>query len=198
MRRMLYVAVVLWAAAIVPVNAEDLAAGLGFRGGAGTDITFGGLAFGGGISKLFLSNIEGGLVFYYGSFTEQSSNGVNSYTDVTKIVAFGAFANYLWGYSRDRGGFYLVGGVGLAYLGINWEESSPTDTSLGTLLPGGGSKTTFDGSTGGTLVNLGVGYALAGGLDARFEVPIVIAFGGTGGASSIIPLFALTVGYRFP
>jgi hypothetical protein len=197
MKRLLCIATAAFFSMAPSVGAQDITAGLGLRGGAGTDIGFGGVAFGGGVNKLFLNNLEVGLVFYYGSFTETSSNGTNDYTDITKITAFGAFLNYLYGYHRDQGGFYLVGGVGVAYLGLNWEESSPTDTSLGTLLPGGGSKTTFDGSTGGTLFNVGVGYAIPGGLDIRFEVPVVIAIGNTGGASAVIPLFTLTGGYRF-
>lgn len=196
MRRVYCVAFVLVVAAAVSLGGEDLAAGIGFRGGAGADITFSGVAFGGGVNKLFLSNLEGGLVFYYGSFTSTSNNGFNDYTDITKVIAFAAMLNYLYGYNRDQGGFYLVAGVGLAYLGVNWEESSPTDSSLGTPLPGGGSKQTVDASTGGTILNVGAGYALAGGLDARLEVPIVIAFSTTGGASTIIPLFTLTIGYR--
>jgi hypothetical protein len=197
MKRVTCVAIVIFVAAAASVSAEDLAAGLELRGGIGTDITFGGVAFGAGVNKLFLTNLEAGLVFYYGSFKETSNNGSNDYTDTTKVTAFAVFLNYLYGYHPDKGGFYLVGGVGLAYLGVNWEETSPTDTTLGTPLPGGGSKQTFDGSTGGTLFNLGVGYALAGGLDLRFEVPVVVAFGNTGGASTVIPLFTLTGGYRF-
>lgn len=177
-------------------SAEGLADGLGFRGGVGADITFSGVAVGAGVNKLFLDQFEGGLVFYYGSFQETSSNGVNTYLDKTQVIALAAQVNYLYGYNRDRGGFYLLAGVGIAYLGINWEESSPTDTSLGTPLPGGGSKQTFEGSVGGTILALGAGYAIAGGLDVRLEVPIVIAFSSAGGASTIIPLFTLTAGYR--
>jgi len=196
MKRLRFCMLFVFFAAALSVGAQDIAAGLGVRGGVGSDITFGGLAFGGGVNKLFLDTLEVGLVFYYGSFTEDSSNGVNDYTDTTKITAFAAFLNYLYGYHRNSSGFYLVGGVGVAYLGVNWEESSPTDTTLGTLLPGGGSKETFDGSTAGTILNVGVGYSIAGGFDLRLEVPVVIAFGNAGGASSVIPLFTLTGGYR--
>ncbi len=177
-------------------GAEGLTSGMGFRGGAGADITFSGVAAGAGINKLFLDQLEVGLVFYYGNFQEKSDNGVNTYTDKTQVIALAAQLNYLYGYSRDKGGLYLVAGVGLAYLGINWEESSPTDTSLGTPLPGGGSKQTFDGSVGGTILTLGAGYSVGGGLDVRLEVPLVITFSPAGGASTIIPLFTLTAGYR--
>ena len=128
---------------------------VGARGGIGADITFDGVAFGAGVNKLFMDQLEVGLVFYYGSFQQTSNNGVNTYVDTTKITALAAFLNYLYGYNRNQGGFYFLAGAGLAYLGVNWEESSKTDPTLGTPLPGGGSKQTFAGSVGGALVSLG-------------------------------------------
>ncbi len=71
----------------------------------------------------------------------------------------------------------MLGGVGLGYLAVDWEERSDTNTSLGTLLSGGGSKQEVSGSLAGALINLGVGYAFDFGLDLRFEVPILFAFG---------------------
>jgi hypothetical protein len=191
------VVIALVLASALSAGAESFSDGLGIRGGIGTDITFGGVAGGAGINKLFDRELEIGLVFYYGSFEETDEEAVNTYVDTTKVTAFAALLNYLYGYHRDEGGFFFLAGVGLAYLGVSWEERSDTDPTLGTLLPGGGSKQTFDGSVGGLLTNLGVGYAFAGGVDVRLEVPIVIAFGDTGGASSVIPLFTLTGGYRF-
>jgi hypothetical protein len=119
----------------------------------------------------------------------------NTYIETTEITAFAAFLNYLYGYQRGQDGFFFIGGVGLAYLGVYWEEKSPDDTSLGTPWTTG-SKQDFEGSLGGTLINPGAGYAFAGGLDIRLEVPVVFAFGDTGGASAIVPLFTLTAGYR--
>ncbi len=178
-------------------GAQDFSQGLGVRGGIGTDITFGGVACGVGVNKLLGEELEIGLQFYYGSFEETDKEAVNTYVDTTKVTAFTALANLLYGYHRGESGFFFLTGVGLGYLGVNWEERSDTDMTLGTLLPGGGSKQTFDGSAGGLILNLGAGYAIPGGMDVRFEVPIVIAIGDTGGASHIIPLFTLTAGYRF-
>jgi hypothetical protein len=186
----------IFLAIALSASAEGPMDNLGVRGGVGADITLSGVAFGAGVNKLFMDQFEVGLVFYYGSFEENSSSGIYTYKDTTQVIALAAQVNYLYGYHRDRGGFYLVGGVGLAYLGINWEESSPNDTSLGTLLPGGGSKQAFDGSVGGTILTLGAGYTIAGGLDVRLEVPLVISFSAAGGASTLIPLFTLTAGYR--
>ncbi len=195
LRRGLCVALLLVVA--FSAKAEALGDGIGIRGGAGTDVTFGGAALGAGVNALFSGNVEIGLVGYYGKFSNTSNNGYHTYDDTTQITAVAAFLNYLYGYRPGQSGWHLVGGVGLAYLGVYWEERSRTDTSLGTLLPGGGSMQDFEGSVGGTLVNLGVGYAFARGLDLRLEVPIVITLGEAGGASRIIPLSTLTLGYRF-
>ena len=193
--RGLLVAVLIVIAAAV--DAAPLGDGIGVRGGIGTDITFGGVAFGAGVNSLFAGQTEIGLVVYYGKFEESTDEGVNTYDETTEVTAFAALVNYLYGYERGRSGWLFVGGVGLAYLGVYWEERSDTDVTLGTLLPGGGSMQDWEGSVGGLLFNLGAGYAFANGLDVRLEVPIVIAFGDTGGASGVIPLFTLTAGYRF-
>jgi hypothetical protein len=79
-------------------------------------------------------------VIYYGKFKETSSNGFNEYDETTEVTAFAAMANYLYGYDMGERGGYFVAGFALAYLGVYWEERSDTDSSLGTPLPGGGSK----------------------------------------------------------
>lgn len=193
-KRLLVVSMLL--ALALSASAQSPLDSIGVRGGIGADFTFDGIAFGGGINKLFMDQFEVGLVFYYGSFQQISSNGVNTYVDTTQTTAVAASVNYLYGYHRNQGGFYLLGGVGIGYLGVNWEESSSTDPTLGTLLPGGGSKEDFGGGAGGALVSLGAGYAIPGGLDVRLEVPLLIAFSQTGGASTVLPMLTITAGYR--
>lgn len=180
------------APAKVPVN-------IGFRGGLGMDIS-GGLAYGlSGNYQLELSGMvtELGVHFYGSSSKTDSTNGVNRYTETTNLLVFGCMANYLLNYSASQPGLFFVGGVGLAAVNVDWTESSPTDTSLGTLLPGGGSKQSINALAGGSVVNLGIGYLFDGGLDLRFEVPTIFVFGTYGKASSVIPTFTLTGGYRF-
>ena len=176
---------------------REVGDGLGVRAGVGADITFAGAAFGAGINHLVLSDLEAGLLIYYGRVEETSNNGFNEYRETTEVTAFAILANYLYGYRPNTDVWYLVGGIGLAYLGVYWEERSDTDTTLGELLPGGGSRDTFEGGVGGTLFNVGAGYAFAGGFDLRLEVPVLLAFGDTGGASGVVPLFTLSAGYRF-
>jgi len=54
-----------------------------------------------------------------------------------------------------------------------------------------------DGSTGGTVFNLGIGKNFSSGLDIRVEIPIIVAFSSPGEASSIVPNLIVTLGYRF-
>ncbi len=175
---------------------REVGDGLGLRAGIGADITFAGVAFGGGINHLIRDDAEAGLVAYYGRFEETTDNGFNEYEETTEVTAVAVLVNYLYGYEAEASAWYLVGGFGLAYIGVYWEETSDTDTSLGELLPDGGSRDTFEGGVGGALFNVGAGYAFANGFDVRFEVPVLLAFGETGGASGVVPLFTLTAGYR--
>jgi hypothetical protein len=181
----------------VGATAESYDSGLGIRAGIGTDITFGGVAFGVGVNYLFLENLEAGVVLYYGSFKETTEETVNTYDETTTITAFAALLNYLYNYSFGENRFFVLAGIGVGYVGVDWEERSDTDSSLGTPLAGGGSKQEVSGGLGGLLTNLGLGYAFDFGLDLRFEVPILFPFGDVGEARTIIPLFTLTGGYRF-
>ncbi len=106
-------------------------------------------------------------------------------------------ANYLFNYSPNFPGTYFVTGIGLTSVEIEWEESSATDVSLGTPLPGGGSMQAEDGTVGGTVFNFGVGRTFTGGLDLRVATPIIVTFSAPGDASSVIPTFTLTAGMRF-
>ena len=60
------------------------------------------------------------------------------------------------------------------------EERSPNDISLGTPLPGGGSKQGADGADGGIIANAGFGFTLGNGFDLRLELPIIFFFRGVG------------------
>jgi hypothetical protein len=172
---------------------------IGIRAGVGTDINLG-LAYGVGVNYLIdlqQNSLELGVVFYGGSFEESTDEGIHTYDETTDVIVFGAEANYLFGYSPGESGIFFLAGTGLAYINAEWEEKSDTDESLGTPLPGGGSMQSAEGSTGGWLFNLGVGGSFKGGLDIRAEIPMVVTFDAPGGSSSVIPLFTITLGYRF-
>ena len=173
--------------------------GVGLRGGAGTDIS-GGIAYGGGINYLFSQDGEGawelGLVGYAGSF-EETTIETNTYVETTDVFAFGVLLNRMVKYLPGRRGAFVVFGIGAGAVSVNWEERSKGDTSLGTQLPGGGSMQSADGTAGGLIVNLGVGYVFSGPLDLRLEAPVIFNSDPPGNSSSVIPTITLTAGVRF-
>lgn len=172
---------------------------IGLRAGVGTDISLG-LAYGGGANYLVSFpnySLELGVILFGGSFEESTVVGIHTYDEKTDLFLFGMMANYLIGYTPNLPGTYFVAGFGLASVGIEWEESSATDVSLGTPLPGGGSMQADDGSGGGTIFNLGVGRTFSGGLDLRVELPVIVSFAAPGEASSVIPTLTVTAGMRF-
>lgn len=174
---------------------------IGIRGGIGTDINLG-LAYGlGGNFLINLPNnnnsLELGVVFFGGSFKESTDEGIHTYEEKTDIFVFGLLANYLIGYTPRQPGLFFITGVGIASISVDWEERSSTDSSLGPPLPGGGSMQSSDGTTGGTVLNLGIGKSFSSGLDIRAELPVIVAFAPPGGASSVVPNLIVTLGYRF-
>jgi hypothetical protein len=140
--------------------------------------------------------LELGLVFFGGSFDE-STDGIHRYEETTDIIVLGALANYLFSYRPRKSGIFYITGIGLALINVEWEERSEGDSSLGTPLPGGGSKQSDDGSSAGAVLNLGIGLGFKNGLDLRVELPLILLFEAPGDASSVAPTFMLTLGYRF-
>ena len=172
---------------------------IGVRAGFGTDVNLG-LAYGLGVNYLLTypqNSLELGIVFFGGSFEESTDEGMHTYDETTDIAVFGVLANYLIGYKPKTSGSFFIAGIGLASVGIEWEERSATDVSLGPLLPGGGSMQSVDGSGGGTVFNLGYGRTFPSGLDLRFELPVIVSFAVPGEASAVIPTFIVTAGLRF-
>ena len=166
----------------------------GVRAGIGTDISFG-IAYGAGFNYRLQENMELGLVLFGGKFSETSDNGFYVYEETTNIFAIAAQANWLFSHRPDETKPFFVAGTGLAFISYEWQESSATDTSLGTPLPGGGSMQSEEGGTGGVIFDVGIGYTFSSPFDLRFEVPIIIPFGIEN--VGVIPLFMLTAGYRF-
>lgn len=174
---------------------------VGLRAGLGTDVNFG-LAYGAGANYLLTlpnnpnNSLELGIILFGGSF-EETTEEFNTYVETTDIFVFGLMANYLIGYQLDQPQTFFIAGIGLASVGVEWEERSDTDVSLGTPLPGGGSKQSEDGSAAGTVFNLGVGRLFESGLDIRLELPVILAFSAPGDAAAVIPTLIATAGIRF-
>jgi hypothetical protein len=165
------------------------------RGGLGTDINLG-LGYGAGLGYKFpYSNFELTAVLFVHS-SEETTEEFHTYTETTDLVVFGIMGNYLFGYSSNEPGFFGIVGFGFSAISVDWEESSPTDISLGTPLPGGGSKQSESGTGGGSIINAGFGYSF-GNLSLRAEFPVIVAFSAPGDAAAVAPTFIVMLGYTF-
>jgi len=190
----IYLLISLLFIVITTYGQTDQKGTFGIRAGIGTDISLG-ISYGAGFNYRMKENMELGMVFFGGKFLETSNNGFNDYDETTNIFALAAQANWLFNYRYNETKPFFIAGTGLAFISYNWEETSATDTSLGTPLPGGGSMQSEEGGTGGVIMNVGIGMTFKGPFDLRFEVPIMVPIGIEN--VSVIPLFMLTVGYRF-
>lgn len=175
--------------------------GYGFRGSLGTDVNLG-LGVGLGLNYLVprdgaANALEVAADFFYANSTESSDNGFNTYDEETWLYVYGLRLNVLMGYAPYQECSYFIAGIGLGAVMVEWEETSATDISLGTLLPGGGSMQDATGSVGATILNVGAGRNFGGSLEGRIELPLLISFSEVGGASAVIPTATVSVGKRF-
>ena len=167
------------------------------RAGAGTDVS-GGVATGAQIGYIFeqaRDAFEVGLVVFGGNF-EEDSEEFYTYHEETQILVIGAIASYLYRYEAMSGP-YFVAGFGVGAISGTWEESSPGDPSLGTPLPGGGSKLEEDFGGAGTVLNFGVGYRFNQKFDLRASVPTIFIPSGDVYGGATVPTFTLTAGFNF-
>lgn len=169
---------------------------MAFRMGLGTDLS-GGLAVGlNGSYHIdtgpFVSEL--GFSLFNANNTYTSNNGFNDYTETTGLTVVGGLANMLFNYQPDSP--FFVAGAGLGLINLTWKETSPTDTSLGTLLPGGGSEQSTDALVAGSVLNVGFGYLFGDNFDLRFEAPMIVVFSAPGNAAAVVPTFTITGGMR--
>lgn len=178
-----------------PLFSQNPNGSFGIRAGLGTDISLG-LGYGIGANYLLPeSKIEIAVVLF-GHTSEETTEEFNTYKETTDLFVFGIMANYLFGYELNERGAYGIIGFGISAISIDWEETSPTDGSLGTPLPYGGSKQSESATGGGSIVNIGGGYSF-GNVSLRAEFPVIISFSAPGEASGVIPTFMITLGYNF-
>ena len=191
----LFISIFLFSSYQNPSFAQDDNGSFSIRGGLGTDIN-GGLGYGFGLGYKFpYSNFELTAVLFAHS-SEETSEDFHTYTETTDLFVYGIMGNYLIGYRDKMPGWFGVVGIGFAAISVDWEESSPTDESLGTPLPGGGSKQSESGTGGGSVINAGFGYSF-GNLSLRAEFPVIFAFSPPGGATGVIPTFIAMLSYTF-
>jgi hypothetical protein len=171
----------------------------GIRAGVGADIS-GGIAGGGQIDYTLFrgpNSFELGALVFGGTFSEDSNNGFNDYFEETTVIAFAAIANYLFRHSLETPGPYFVVGGGVGGFSVSWREESPTDTSLGSPLSGGGSFQEEDGTAGGAILNFGIGQRFNERVDGRIQVPTFFISGGEERSEQIVPTLTVTLGIGF-
>jgi len=144
-----------------------------------------------------LNSLEVALAGFGGTFEEDSNNGFNDYHEETDLVVIGAMANYLFRHGLEASGPYFVLGAGVGAISVSWREESPTDTSLGSPLPGGGSFQEEDGTVGGLILNPGIGHRFSERFDVRAQVPTFFVAEGESRAAQTIPTFTITLGIGF-
>lgn len=192
--------VLICVALAVPGAAYAGKAGLvGVRAGVGTDIE-GGIAYGAQVNYTLFQKtnaIELGLAVFGGSFDEESTEGGNTYFEETNIFVVGAIVNYLFRYDMALDGPYILAGVGVGSISVEWEERSDTDTSLGPPLPGGGSMQSEDASAAGMILNVGLGYRFTEMFDLRVQVPTFFISETDARDGKVVPTLTLTAGLSF-
>ncbi len=171
----------------------------GVRAGIGTDIS-GGIAYGIQINYTLDQNpnaFELGLALFGGKFEEDTDEGIHTYHEETSLFVIGAIANYLFRYALELTGPYFVSGIGVGAISVEWEERSATDTSLGPILPGGGSMQSEDATAAGLILNFGIGHRFNEQFDLRAQVPTFFISGGDERDGKVIPAFTVTAGLNF-
>ena len=143
------------------------------------------------------NSFELGLVGFGNKFTEDSNNGFNDYQEETDVLVIAGIANYLFRHSMANGGPYFVAGAGVGAFAVEWREESPTDTSLGSPLAGGGSFQEEEGTTAGLILNFGIGHRFNEQFDIRAQAPTFFISSGDQRGDQVIPTLTVTLGIGF-
>ena len=145
------------------------------RGSLGFDPVGGGFGFGVGAGYRFDVGVAYNEVladFFYSSSKETSTEGNWEYDYQDWLYIFGVRWDWLFLYTPYENGFYALAGVGFWFGKFEWEETSIyiPDGSDGP--PSGG-----EGSSGGSIFNVGAAWVFAKRWEVRLELPIMISFG---------------------
>jgi len=168
----------------------------GISAAIGTD--FSGLAVGAGASYAWFLKTPGLAIEFAGGFLYHSSeenpteeSASFTYDEETKLGVFHIEANSLLNYYPDVGSAFFVAGLGFVVASVEWKEyETDNATSVRTLYDD------FDGTSSGSLINLGAGYVWKSGLEARLQAPLMF-FWGVENASSTVFALTIQLQYRF-
>jgi hypothetical protein len=177
---------------------------MGIRGGVGTDFEFSGMAYGGGVSYVWMpvgSNraleISADVLVHRSSKVDSDQDSEAYYDENLGVNIFGVKANTLFNYDPDENQAFFIAGAGFGVGSIDYEEWRKPVDSDGKLT---GERTLYDwedGSSGAALLNLGFGYTLGNRTELRAEIPTFIFFNSAGAGGVIVPTISLGLLYRF-
>lgn len=196
MKRLKYLGSVLLISILGATSAFSSDDRVTLRAGIGFPIKGTGSAVMLGAGYMVKPYLEVNGIYLKSTLKESRNNGFNNYNEKTDVTVFGAVANYFHNYNPGQEDFYFITGAGAALIMVEYEESSPTDGSLGVRLPGGGSIDKVDGSTIGLVANIGIGRTLNEKMDIRLEVPVFVQLDPPGDTTGVAVAILLSVGYK--
>jgi hypothetical protein len=167
--------ILLLLAAALP-HAASAQIGVGLRGGAGWDGD-GETVYAGQLELIEFgrwSSVEVGLSALEGGRTEryQGQTGfiTHDYREALQLRGLALTAGLLLGHApKDSRGPYLLLGLGLGPIDVDWRSDSATDPGLGSPSAGGGSFVTEARMIPGAMGTAGLGLRLHRNLDVRAQ-----------------------------
>lgn len=194
--------------ALSPLAAADAVSGqapfrLGLRAGAGLDRT-GELAYGAQIelAEPGPSRSVAVAVGYFSGRSEKryrrtaSWGGIlDEYRENMRVRGGALLATVLFRDAPGARGPYLVAGLGLGPLQVDWIRQSPTDRRLGSPRPEGGSAVWEERLMLGTVLNVGMGQRLHDRFDVRAQLStLVVPSTDVREDLELVPTLVLTTG----
>ncbi|MGE0157934.1 MAG: hypothetical protein AB7T31_00905 [Gemmatimonadales bacterium] len=161
---------------LAPHAVAAQALGGGVRGGAGWD-TRGERVYMGQLEIIEFgqwSSVEVGISALGGGTAEDYQTvrdlRTHDYHEETRVRGLTLTASLLLAHApKDSRGPYLLFGLGLGPIDVDWRADSPTDVTLGSPRPGGGSVRTEDGVMVGTMGTAGIGMRVHRWVDLRAQ-----------------------------
>jgi len=157
-------------------HAASAQVGAGLRGGSGWDrdgeTVYAGqleiVEFGRWSSvEVGLSALEGGRT---GSYQGQTGFITHDYREAMQVRGLALTAGLLLAHApKDSRGPYVLLGLGLGPIDVDWRTDSPTDPTLGSPSAGGGSFTAEAGILVGSMGTAGLGMRLHRNVDVRAQ-----------------------------
>jgi hypothetical protein len=196
MKRKLFVimAVLFILGSVTLLCAEDKIPGdILVRASLGFDPIGGGFGIGAGAGYRFKTPLGYSEVladFFYSSSREKSTSGDWEYDYQDWLYIFGVRADYLFLYTPYENGFYALAGVGFWVGKFEWEEKR---TYQGSPEPTEGN----EGTSGGTIFNVGAAWVFLQRWEARLELPILVSFGSYYKAASVAIPITASIMYAF-